>query len=195
MSAQSLAVESSSESSSSEDDGQGHAQRTTRPKRKTVDRFRAWTFRSDIETDLLSAEGVPVDEKTKLLSEHIRTRISHTQPHAVVCVIAFCNMSKAITRLPHESPSISIPIVWFVQSHQCTAYMMRNWLQEAWEPLPGGLADSPQFLDFSQRAASLDSSWFRLGIFGALGLNNRARADGRTERKVLRPLPALARLS
>ena len=111
-----------------------------------------------------------MDEKTKLLSEHIRTRISHTQPHAVVCVIAFCNMSKAITRLPHESPSISIPVVWFVQSHQCTAYMMRNWLQEAWEPLPGGLADSPQFLDFSQRAASLDSSWFRLGIFGALGL-------------------------
>ena len=134
-----------------------------------------------------------MDEKTKLLSEHIRTRISHTQPHAVVCVIAFCNMSKAITRLPHESPSISIPVVWFVQSHQCTAYMMRNWLQEAWEPLPGGLADSPQFLDFSQRAASLESSWFRLGIFGALGLNNRARADARTERKVLRPLPALAR--
>ena len=73
--------------------------------------------------------------------------------------------------------------------------MMQNWLQEAWEPLPGGLADSPQFLDFSQRAASLESSWFRLGIFGALGLNNRARADARTERKVLRPLPALARLS
>jgi len=195
MSAQSLAVESSSESSSSEDDGQGRAQLTLRPKRKKDIRSSAWTFRSDIETDLLSAEGVPVDEKTKLLSEHIRTRISHTQPHAVVCVIAFCNMSKAITRLPHESPSISIPVVWFVQSHQCTAYMMRNWLQEAWEPLPGGLADSPQFLDFSQRAASLESSWFRLGIFGALGLNNRARADARTERKVLRPLPALARLS
>jgi len=185
-------IESSSESSSSEDDGQGRAQLTLRPKRKKEIRSSAWTFRSDIQTDLLSAEGVPVDEKTKLLSEHIRTRISHTQPHAVVCVIAFCNMSKAITRLPHESPSISIPVVWFVQSHQCTAYMMRNWLQEAWEPLPGGLADSPQFLDFSQRAASLESSWFRLGIFGALGLNNRARADARTERKVLRPLPALA---
>ena len=51
--------------------------------------------------------------------------------------------------------------------------MMWNWLQEACELLAGGLADSPQFLDFSQRAASLESSWFRLGIFGALGLNNR----------------------
>ena len=110
MSAQSLAVESSSESSSSEDDGQGRAQLTLRPKPKKDIRSSAWTvgwtFRSDIETDLLSAEGVPVDEKTKLLSEHIRTRMSHTQPHAVVCVIAFCNLSKAITRLPHESPSI-----------------------------------------------------------------------------------------
>ena len=134
-----------------------------------------------------------MDEKTKLLSEHIRNRISHTQPHNVLCVVAFADMTKAITRLPHQSPSISIPVAWFVQSRKCTEYMMRNWLQEAWEPLPGGLADSPQFLDFSQRAASLESSWFRLGIFGALGLNNRARADARTERKVLRPLPALAR--
>ena len=84
MSAQSLAVESSSESSSSKDDGQGRAQLTTRPKRKKDIRSSAWTFRSDIETDLLSAEGVPVDEKTKLLSEHIRTRISHTQPPALL---------------------------------------------------------------------------------------------------------------
>ena len=98
MSAQSLAVESSSESSSSKDDGQGRAQLTTRPKRKKDIRFRAWTFRSDIETDLLSAEGVPVDEKTKLLSEHIRTRISQTQPHAIFCVIAVCDMTKPITR-------------------------------------------------------------------------------------------------
>jgi len=134
-----------------------------------------------------------VDAKTKLLSEHIRNRISHTQPHNVLCVVAFADMTQAITRLPHKSPSISIPVAWFVQCRKCTEYMMRNWLQEAWEPLPGGLADSPQFLDFSQRAASLESSWFRLGIFGALGLNNRARADARTERKVLRPLPALAR--
>ena len=71
MSDQSLGVKSSSDSSASEDDGQGRAQLTTRPKRKKDIRFRAWTFRSDIETDLLSGEGVPVDEKTKLLSEHM----------------------------------------------------------------------------------------------------------------------------
>ena len=91
-------------------------------------------------------------EKTKILSEHIQTRISHTQPQQVLCVVAFCDMTKAITRLPHQSPSISIPVVWFVQSSQCTEYMMCNWLQEAWDPLHGGLANSPQFLDFSQRA-------------------------------------------
>ena len=124
MSSQSLENEPSSQSSDSEDEQLDPTQVTSKPKRKTTNQFRAWTFRSDIQTDLLSAEGVPVDEKTKLLSEHIRTRISHTQPHAVVCVIAFCDMTKAIARLPHESPSISIPVVWFVQSHQCTAYMM-----------------------------------------------------------------------
>ena len=87
MSDHSLGDKSSSESSASEDDGQERSQLTTKPKRKTVDRFCAWTFRSNIETDLLSAEAVPVDEKTKLLSEHIRNRISHTQPHNVLCVV------------------------------------------------------------------------------------------------------------
>ena len=101
MSAQSLGDKSSSESSASEDDGQERSQLTTKPERRKDHRFRAWTFRSDIETDLFSEEGVPVDEKTKLLSEHIRNRISHTQPHNVLCVVAFADMTKAITRLPH----------------------------------------------------------------------------------------------
>ena len=120
MSSQSLANEPSSHSESptseSEDEQLGPAQVTSKPNRKTTNQFVAWTFRSNIETDLLSAEAVPVDEKTKLLSEHIRNRISHTQPHNVLCVVAFADMTKAITRLPHQSPSISIPVVWFVQS-------------------------------------------------------------------------------
>ena len=86
MSCESLANEPSSQFSDSEDEQLGPAQVTSKPKHKTTNQFFARTFRSDIETDLLSGEGVPVDEKTKLLSEHIQTRISHTQPHAVVCV-------------------------------------------------------------------------------------------------------------
>ena len=90
MSSQSLANEPSSDSASqfsdSEDEQLAPAQVTRKIKR--TKQYSAWTFRSNIETDLLSAEGVPVDEKTKLLSEHIRSRISHTQPHNVFCVVA-----------------------------------------------------------------------------------------------------------
>ena len=64
MSAQSLGDESSLEASDSQDEGQGRAKLTTKPKRN---RFCALTFRSDIETDLLSAEGVSMGEKTKIL--------------------------------------------------------------------------------------------------------------------------------
>ena len=61
MSDHSLGDKSSSESSASEDDGQERSQLTTKPKRRKDNRVRAWTFQSNIETDLLSAEGVPVD--------------------------------------------------------------------------------------------------------------------------------------
>ena len=83
MSPQSLANEPSSQTSESEDEQLGPAQVTSKPKRKTTNQFFAWTFRGNIKTDLLSAEGVPVDEKTKLLSEHIQTRISHTLSFAL----------------------------------------------------------------------------------------------------------------
>ena len=102
MSSQSLANEPSSQSSDSEEEQLAPARVTKNIKRKTTKHNCAWTFRSDIQTDLLSAEGVPVDEKTKLLSEHIRTRISHTQPHNVICIVAFADMTQAITRLPHH---------------------------------------------------------------------------------------------
>ena len=72
MSSQSLANDPSSQSSDSEDEQLGPAQVTSKPKRKTTNQFFAWTFQSNIETDLLSAKGVPVDEKTKLLTEHIQ---------------------------------------------------------------------------------------------------------------------------
>ena len=72
MSSQSLANEPSSQSSDSEDKQLGPAQVTSKPKHKTTNQFFARTFRSDIETDLLSAKGVPEDEKTKLLTEHIQ---------------------------------------------------------------------------------------------------------------------------
>ena len=100
MSSQSLANEPSSQSESQTSESEdeqlgplvGPAQVTSKPNRKTTNQFVAWTFRSNIETDLLSAETVPVDAKTKLLSEHIRSRISHTQPHNVFCVVAFADI-------------------------------------------------------------------------------------------------------
>ena len=111
MSSQSLANEpssdSASQSSDSEDEQLAPAQVTRKIKR--TKQYSAWTFRSDVQTDLLSAEGVPVDENSKLLSGQIRTRISHTQPHNVFCVVAFADMTKAITRLPTKALPFRFP--------------------------------------------------------------------------------------
>ena len=53
MSSQSLASKPSSQYSDSEDEQLGPTQVTCKLKRKTTNQFRGWTFRSDIETDLL----------------------------------------------------------------------------------------------------------------------------------------------
>jgi len=187
-------VEHESRSQSSEAENFGPAQVVTKKVRAKRNRCRAWTFKSSIETNLLSAEGVPTDEKTKLLAEHVRTRLGHNQPHAVLSVTAFSDLKKVFTRSHHESASVSIPMVYFVQSQQCTVHMMQQWVPDAaWAPVPGGVASDPEFLRHCDLAASPNEPWFKLTIFGELGLNNQARASARRERKVPRPLgPTLA---
>jgi len=113
-------VENQSSSQSSEAEHFGLAQDVTKKVRAKQNRCRAWTFKSSIETNLLSAEGVPTDEKTKLLAEHVQTRLGHKQPNAVLAVTAFSDLKKVFTRSHHESASVSIPMVYFVQSQQCT---------------------------------------------------------------------------
>ena len=192
MSSQSLENESSSQSSDSEAEHLGPAQVTSKAKRAKQNRARAWTFKNTIETDLLSAdtaEGVPTDEKTKLLAEHVRNRLGHNQPHAVHSVTAFSNLKNVFTRLQHQSATVSIPVVCFVQSNPCTVHMMQQWVPDAaWAPVPGGVASDPEFLRHCDLAASPNEPWFKLTIFGELGLNNQARASARRERKVPRPL-------
>ena len=87
----------------------GLAQVVTKKVRAKRNRCRAWTFKSSIETNLLSAEGVPTDEKTKLLAEHVRTRLGHKQPHAVLSVTAFsdlrkCSLVRNMKALPFRFP-------------------------------------------------------------------------------------------
>jgi len=197
MSSQRLENECSLQSSvpKAENLGPAHsAQVTRKQQRAKQNRARAWTFKNTIETDLLSAEGVPTDEKTKLLAEHIRTRLGHNQPHAVLSVTAFSDLKNVFTRSRHESATVSIPIVCFVQSHPCTVHMILQWMPDtAWAPVPGGVASDPEFLRHCDLAASPNEPWFKLTIFGELGLNNQARASARRERKVPHPLgPTLA---
>ena len=65
MSYQSLAYKPSSQSSESEDWQLVPAQVTRKIKSKATNQYCAWTFQSYIETNLLSVEGVPVDEIMK----------------------------------------------------------------------------------------------------------------------------------
>ena len=189
MSSQSLENESSSQSSDSEAEHLGPAQVTSKAKRAKQNLFRGLTFQSTIKTDLLSVDGVRTDEQTKLLAEHVRNRLGHNQPHAVHSVTAFSNLKNVFTRLQHQSATVSIPVVCFVQSNPCTVHMMQQWVPDAaWAPVPGGVASDPEFLRHCDLAASPNEPWFKLTIFGELGLNNQARASARRERKVPRPL-------
>ena len=74
---------------------------------------------------------------------------------------------------------ISVPVAGYVQSQNRTVHsaihMMIPWFQDTkWEPVPCCLADHPDFLLYM---SLVDNSvtmgpWFKLSVFGELGLNN-----------------------
>ena len=98
---------------------------------------------------------------------------------------------------PDVSPLIPVSIIGYIQSQSG----MTQWLPDAtWEPVPGGLADHPDFLRYTSLslAENTAGSWFKLPMFGKpgkLGLNNAGRQAARENSKVLyqpfHPLPRL----
>ena len=96
-------------------------------------------------------------------------------------------------------PLIQVLIIGYVQSQsRSTAHVMTQWIPEAtWEPVPGSLADHPDFLRYMSLADNTAGSWLKLPLFGELRLNNAGRVAAKEKGMVfcqpfhLLPRPAV----
>jgi hypothetical protein len=124
-----------------------------------------------------STNGLTVEEKTNLLKEHLRTRLNHDQPRAVLACAALVDSSV------YSGPParFSIPVIFYVQTRSITAIPLNVWFGDGivWTPVPGGLCGNPEFdADMCKPAP-----WAVLQIFSKLALNN---AGSRAKRVIAR---------
>ena len=64
---------------------------------------------------------------------------------------------------------------------------MTEWFPDAtWALVPGGLADHPDFLRYMSLAENTAGPWFKLSVFGELGLNNAGRLAAERREKIER---------
>ena len=147
-----------------------------RPKRQKKkgpsNRNRAWIFKTQIACDLFALESTDVltlEEKTRMFTEHLRTRLDHTRPPAVLACAVLLDSS----RYCGPPGTCSIPITGYVQSRSMTANALKAWIGDGcvWTPVPGGLCGNPEFdADMSKPAP-----WKVIQIFSTLALNNAGR--------------------
>jgi hypothetical protein len=151
------------------------AARPKRPsKRGPCKEYCAWKCKAVIDCDLFyneSCDGLIVEEKSKLLKEHLRTRLQHDLPRAVlVCAVLVDSSS-------YSGPParLSIPVTFHVQTKNTTVIPLEAWIGDGsvWTPVPGGLCENPEFdADMSKPAP-----WAVLPgqIFSKLAFNNAGR--------------------
>ena len=144
--------------------------------------YTCWTFRDTIQADF--PEGSFHARRQKLI-EHFRTRTSSGMPPCVRSVTIFADLDQLVLDAPHETRSISITIIGYVQTKQSRTSTMTSWIRDAkWEPIFGGLCSNYEFLQCMDYANNPTKSWFKLPIFGELGTNNQGRNAARNDRKV-----------
>jgi hypothetical protein len=117
-----------------------------------------------------SCDGLIVEEKTNLLKEHLRTRLQHDLPRAVLACAVLVD-SSAYRGPPAR---LSIPVIFYVQTKTTTAIPLEAWIGDGsiWTPVPGGLCGNPEFdADMSNPAP-----WAVLQIISKLALNNAGRS-------------------
>ena len=149
-------------------EGPGISQVSRKPKQRK-NQYKAWNFQYTLCTDILGEEGIIVHEKTTLLTKHIQTRLGHKKPHVVHSVTVFCDFKSVSSPSTDVSPLIPIPIIGYVQSQSSSAYAMTEWLPDArWAPVPGGLADKPDFLRYMSLVENTAGPWFKLSVLGEL---------------------------
>ena len=152
-------------------------------KRSPSNRHRAWIFKTQIPCDVFALEStdvLTVEEKTKMITEHLRSRLDHTRPLAVLA----CAILVDSSRYSGPPGTFSFSITGYVQSRSTTALPLKAWIGDGcvWTPVPGGLCGNPEFdTDMSKPAP-----WKVLQIFSKLALNNA----GRKAKRVIAPFPS-----
>ena len=159
------------------------AARPKRPKRGPRNEYRAWIFKTVVDCDLFLAEstvGLTVDGKTNLLKEHLRTRLNHDQPRAVLACAALVD-SGVYSGPPAR---FSIPVTFYVQTRSTTAIPLNAWFGDGsvCTPVPGGLCGNHKF-DADMRKPA---PWTVFQIFSKLALNNA----GRRAKRVIAHFPS-----
>ena len=164
--------ESAGETGSLSDPGLPAARPKRPRKRGPRNEYRAWICKSVLDCDLFYAEstnGLTVEEKTNLLKEHLRTRLNHDQPRAVLACAVLVDSSV------YSGPParFSIPVIFYVQTRSITAIPLNVWFGDGsvCTPVPGGLCGNPEF-DADMRKPA---PWAVLQIFSKLALNNAGR--------------------
>ena len=146
------------------------AQPKRQRKRGPRNEHRAWTFKTQIACDMFALEStdvLTVEEKTKMFREHLRTRLDHTRPPAVLA----CTVLVDSSRYSGPPGTVAIPITGYVQTRNTTALPLKEWIGCVWTPVPGGLCGNPEFdADMSKPAP-----WKVIQIFSTLALNNAGR--------------------
>ena len=158
-----------------------------RPKHRSTkaprNQYRAWIFKTVVDCDLFLAEstdGLTVEGKTNLLKEHLRTRLNHDQPRAVLACAALVDSSV------YSGPParFSIPVIFYIQTRSITATPLNAWFGDGsvCTPVPGGLCGNHEF-DADMRKPA---PWTVLQIFSKLALNNA----GRRAKRVIAHFPS-----
>ena len=160
------------------------AARPKRPsKRGPRKEYRAWTCKTKIDCDLFcdeSTDRLIVEERTNLLKEHLRTRLQHDLPRAVLACTALVDSSV------YSGPParLSISVTFYVQTKNTTAIPLEAWFGDGsvCTPVPGGLCGNHEF-DADMRKPA---PWTVLQIFSKLALNNA----GRRAKRVIAHFPS-----
>ena len=175
------ASEYTQDSSDSDVESQNSSSIQGKPKR--VDKaFACWTFRDTIQADF---PGASFGERKQKLIEHFRTRTSSERPLGVRSVTIFADLDQIVLDANHETRTISISIIGYVQTKLSRKFRMTNWIKSAnWEPITSGLFSNCEFLNYMDYAKNPSKSWYELPIFGNVGLNNQGRIAEKSDRKV-----------
>ena len=157
---------------SSDSEAESQSSSCIHAKSKRVDKsYTNWMFLDTFRADV-SHGGF--DQNKQQLIQHFQTRSAHNRPPCVQSITISADLTAFISARPDVTPTVSITIVGYVQTKSCREITMTNWLRDTtWNQVSGGLCSNSEFLaDMKCADDPSMPGWYKLPIFGGLGLNN-----------------------